>query len=660
VSAEPPSSDVPPPHTGEFRPGEVFAGYEIEEVVGRGGMGVVYRAVELRLGRPVALKVIAPQFAEDPLARMRFVREARTAASIEHPNVIPIHAAGEQDGVAFIAMRFIAGDDLRSLVRHEGPLPPVRAAHFVGQVASALDAAHRAGIVHRDVKPANVLVAGGDHAYLTDFGLTAFLGSASTVPGGREWVGTPDFAAPEQIRGDRPDARTDVYALGCVLFFLLTGRPPFAGENQQAKLWAHLTDPPPPLRPGAVSAFDRVIARALAKVPEDRYSSASDLARAAAAAAGGAAVGSEVGSVAVGDAEADPDSEAATLADTRPRAGPARPRGRRVRRRAVAGAALAIAAIAGTAVALSGGSDPRRTDPTRPPPRQSAINPTVQARAPAGHRPNSVVLTGNRVWVGERRRPLVRAYDAHRVKPLRSVVIPSGVAELAVDGSSVWAAMWRAHAVARIDARRARLAGTPIPLPGAPASVAAASGSLWVGVIAPVRDGPAELLRIDPATGQTAWSVELPGQADRLIAAYGFLWALVSTPNGLVKIDPETGAVVRWIDLPGQEAADLTAGAGMLWATVHGPEWLVRIDARNGRRAAVPVRLGAAGVAVHGENVWVAVFGASKVMLLDVATLKRKGRDVDVSLNPYMVAADAGGAWIVCTGDGHLVRVRTS
>src|SRR4051794_28940901 len=195
---------------GLLAPGAVLAGYRIESVVGRGGMGVVYRARELELDRVIALKVIAPELVEDEDVRERFLHEARAAAAIEHPHVIPVHAAGERDGVAFLAMRLISGDDLRRLVRREGPMAPARAARFVVQIGAALDAAHRVGIVHRDVKPGNVLVAAEDHCYLTDFGLTAFLDSSSTASGSGHWVGTPDFAAPEQIRGERPDARTDV------------------------------------------------------------------------------------------------------------------------------------------------------------------------------------------------------------------------------------------------------------------------------------------------------------------------------------------------------------------------------------------------------------------------------------------------------------------
>ena len=253
---------------GELAPGTVFAGHRIESVAGRGGMGVVYRATQLALDRTVALKVIAPGLLEDQAVRNRFVRESKVAASIDHPNVIPIYYAGEEDGIAYIAMRYVAGDDIRSLVRREGHLDGPRAAKLVAQLGSALDEAHAAGLVHRDIKPANVLLTSEDHVYLTDFGLTkhALSVAGSTKPG--HWVGTLDYVAPEQIRGERVDARADVYALGCLLFYALTGDVPFKRESDEARLWAHLSEPPPkPSEHDAPEAFDPVIERALAKDP---------------------------------------------------------------------------------------------------------------------------------------------------------------------------------------------------------------------------------------------------------------------------------------------------------------------------------------------------------------------------------------------------------
>jgi hypothetical protein len=290
--------------------GSEFAGCRIEGVLGRGGMGVIYRATELRLGRPVALKLIATEQASDPDVRERFEREARMTASIEHPNVVPVYAAGEEDGHLYLVMRFVPGTDLHHLLREEARLAPARAASIVAQVADALDAAHAAGLVHRDVKPANILI-NGDHAYLSDFGITRVQASDTRITDSGNWIGTVDFMAPEHLRGEPTDARADVYALGCVLFTALTGTPPFRRATVPVTITAHLHDPPP--RPsetdGVPVAFDAVIARALAKAPADRYPSAGDLGRAARAAVAGELVSTARGSVATGAAtpeEAEP------------------------------------------------------------------------------------------------------------------------------------------------------------------------------------------------------------------------------------------------------------------------------------------------------------------------------------------------------------------
>jgi Protein kinase domain/Domain of unknown function (DUF4440) len=286
----------------ELEPGDEFAGCRIEAVAGRGGMGVVYRATELSLGRPVALKLLAPDRAGDREFRERFQRESRMAAAIDHPNVIPVYAAGEHDGSLYLVMRYVGGTDLHALLREQGALDPERAAELVAQVASALDAAHAAGLVHRDVKPANVLLA-GDHAYLSDFGLTRLAGSDTSLTGSGQWIGTVEYCSPEQLRGEHTDARADVYSLGCVLFAALTGRPPFNQGTVPATMLAHLHDPPPrPSELGAPREFDRVIARALAKRPADRYPSAGDLGRATLGAARGEPVTESERSVAIGPA----------------------------------------------------------------------------------------------------------------------------------------------------------------------------------------------------------------------------------------------------------------------------------------------------------------------------------------------------------------------
>ncbi len=273
----------------ELVEGDEFAGHRIEGVAGRGGMGVVYRARQLDLDRVVALKLIAPALAQDDAFRERFIAESRAAAAIEHPNVVPIYYAGEADGRLYIAMRFVEGENLRARVRREGRLSPDAAADVTAQVGAALDAAHARGLVHRDVKPANVLYGERDHVYLTDFGLTKRVNSSGGATRTGGWVGTLGYVSPEQIRGERTDARADVYALGCVLYHALTGSTPYQRDSDEATLWAHLNDPPPPVTsavPDAPPEFENVIARALAKDPDERFQSAGDLGRAALAATG--------------------------------------------------------------------------------------------------------------------------------------------------------------------------------------------------------------------------------------------------------------------------------------------------------------------------------------------------------------------------------------
>jgi serine/threonine-protein kinase len=273
----------------DLLPGAEIAGCRIEAVAGRGGMGIVYRATQLSLGRPVAVKLIAPDRAGDPGFRERFERESRIAAAIDHPNVIPVYAAGEEGGHLYLVMRYVKGIDLQGLLARERRLPAERVAAIALQIGAALDAAHAVGLVHRDVKPANVLLS-GEHAYLADFGLSQIVGSETRLTSTGQWIGTVDFMAPEQFSGANVDARADVYALGCVLYNALSGEVPYPRGTVPATMLAHMHEAPP--RPTEVAGdvpggFDRVIARALAKDPERRYPSAGDLGRAALAAAEG-------------------------------------------------------------------------------------------------------------------------------------------------------------------------------------------------------------------------------------------------------------------------------------------------------------------------------------------------------------------------------------
>ncbi|WSB73881.1 serine/threonine protein kinase [Streptomyces decoyicus] len=300
--------------------GRRIAEYLLQDEIGRGGMAVVYRAEDLRLGRTVAVKLLAPELARNDTFRRRFAHESRVAAAIDHPHIVPVFEAGETDGVLYIAMRYVRGRDLRALLDRDGPLSLETACRIALQVASALDAAHAHDLVHRDVKPGNILIAEGtdsdrpEHAYLTDFGLTKKSLSLTGFTSVGQFVGTLDYVAPEQISGRPVDGRCDVYSLACVLFEMLTGAPPFRRDDDMALLWAHQYDPPPALtelRPDLPEAVDAVFAEALAKVPEDRYETCRGFVAALRAAGRSAAPGAAAGTppahaMTQVDARADP------------------------------------------------------------------------------------------------------------------------------------------------------------------------------------------------------------------------------------------------------------------------------------------------------------------------------------------------------------------
>src|SRR5438270_2434623 len=305
----------------ELQRGSVVGGYRIDELIGRGGMGLVYRATNVALNRIYALKVLAPALAEDEQFRQRFKREMRIAASLHHPNIVGIHYAGEQDGLLFFVMDYITGTDLREVLIKQGALDPERAVDLLEQLASALDAAHRLGLVHRDVKPANILITvrdGAEHAYLTDFGLAKKFDNASGLTAKGSVVGTVDYMAPEQITGSHTDARTDIYALGCVFFQMLSGHVPYERDNSVATLFAHVHDDPPPLVGDIADtypAFGPVLLKAMAKEPDERYLSAGDFARDAAAALHGMRDTAPPTIVATGEATPVPTADETALSE---------------------------------------------------------------------------------------------------------------------------------------------------------------------------------------------------------------------------------------------------------------------------------------------------------------------------------------------------------
>jgi hypothetical protein len=354
------------PH--ELPPGARFADFTIDGVLGRGGMGVVYRAHQERLSRYVALKVIAPHLTHDAGFRERFRREAAMAAAIDHPSILPIYEAGEFEGQPFLVMRHVAGTDLKTLIERMGRMEPERAVQVCADIAGALDAAHRRGLVHRDVKPANILIGQEDDdevVYLTDFGLTKGRSDERLTQTGK-WVGTVDYMAPEQIEGKEVDGRSDEYALACVLYEALTGAVPYLRDSDVQIMWAHIKDDPPRpsvVRPELGTGLDDVIARAMAKDIDARYPTCREFARAAAEAIGAGAraaapapaatpSGTVVGGTLTGDVPPPPPASG-------PSGGPPSAPGGRSRTPLLIGAGLLAVLIVGViaALALGGGGD---------------------------------------------------------------------------------------------------------------------------------------------------------------------------------------------------------------------------------------------------------------------------------------------------------------
>jgi hypothetical protein len=324
--------------------------YAVLREIARGGMGVVYEALDERLGRRVALKVLLVEFSQEPEFRERFIRESHAAAALDHPNILPVFDAGEVDGVLYIASRLVDGVDLRGVLDRDGTLPVDRALAIVGQVAAALDYAHDRDIVHRDVKPANVLLVSSDadradHAYLIDFGITTTKSADMRLTASGGFVGTPEYVAPEQLKGDAVDGRADQYALACVLYHCLVGSSPFAGSTTVDVLHAHLHDEPPhptASAPTVALAVGDAIVRALSKDPSQRFESCRAFVSAARRGIG------------------EPASQQTMIESRRPVA-PAADEEEPKSRRATAlivGLAVAVVAVAGVLVALLlGGSD---------------------------------------------------------------------------------------------------------------------------------------------------------------------------------------------------------------------------------------------------------------------------------------------------------------
>jgi serine/threonine protein kinase len=619
-------------------PGTTVAGYRIEALIGRGGMGAVYRGHEEGLGRKVALKVIAPELAQDQRFRERFLRESRIAASLDHPHVIPIYQAGEQDGVLFLAMRYVEGSDLAKVVAEEGALEPRRAVDLLSQIAEALDAAHEKGLVHRDVKPSNVLIAvsaGREHCYLGDFGLTKRTGSLSGVSVAGEIVGTLEYVAPEQITGDPVDERSDVYALGCVLYECLTGQSPFPRATDVALLWAHVHEEPTPpsqARLDLPKELDTVLTRALAKEPGRRYRSAGELLAAT--------------------------RSALRLVDAAPT-----PRTTSRRRLVVAGAAaaatLVLAAVLG--FALLGGSGSLSSVA---PNSVGVIDPgsnQLVAEVPAGRAPQAIATGLGGVWVANVDDEIVLRIDPADLEARAiPISVPEYPSDLTTGGGYVLVALGALAELVRINTEQNEAAspidalgddGTPCGRPQA--SITFGDGVAWfvceVGLIGRVNVRTGKSLDIGLASGLIVSSESASPAFSDVAFGLGSLWILNRNTNQVAELDPLTN-LGQYKYTVGDEPAAIAVGTDSLWVANFEDDTVTRIAFTGGIAqpptiSTITVGDGPLDVAVADGAVWV-------VNQLD-ATVTRIDEDsgdvittIEIGNNPQRVAAGEGFVWV--------------
>jgi ABC-type branched-subunit amino acid transport system substrate-binding protein/streptogramin lyase len=601
-------------------PGDTFAGYRVESLVGRGGMGVVYRATDLSLERPVALKLIAPELAQDERFRARFLREPRLAAALEHPHVIPIHEAGEHDGQLYLAMRFVQGEDLKTLLQREGKLTPERTLAVLLQVADALDAAHRRGLVHRDVKPANVLLDEDEHAYLTDFGITKQLGDASTDTG--RVVGTLDYLAPEQIRGDKVDGRTDCYSLACVLYECLAGAPPFRRQTEAETLWAHMQDRPPRLPDWP--ALDPVLGRALAKEKEERYASCGEFLAAASSALG-----------------FEPPAR--------------RARRLRVGRRLLLAGVLVLAAAALAVVALDGAEDGRSAQELAVvgPDSVAALDPRsnkVVGQVPIPGGPSLLAAHGRSVWVASDAGGTISAIDGRSISVRRIVPARVEATDIAATDGSIWLHDAKRVALLRVDLAYRSVANR-IPLPAelqlTRPGVDVGLGAVWA------TDGTTRLLKLDPEGGSVLRTFDLRRPIDDLAIGAGAVWAISGATSRVLEIDPRTGSIRARIPIAGGSGVSdpapfaMAVGEGAVWVLNGNAPSLTRIDPTLAAVSdTIPLGVGSnpSALATGAGAVWVALSGEGAVARVGA----RSGtvRKIPVSGAPTGVAVGSGRVWV--------------
>jgi YVTN family beta-propeller protein len=608
------------PLVSDLRRGSEIAGYRVEALLGRGGMGVVYLAEDLALGRKVALKLRAPELAEDDRFRERFLSESRLAASIDHSRIIPIYEAREDDGRLFIAMRYVEGIDLRTVLENESPLAPERALTIVEQVADALDAAHQRGLVHRDVKPGNILVTaegGREHCYLCDFGLSKHIAADATPAEAGHLSGTADYVAPEQIRRGPLDLRADVYSLGCVLFQCLTGETPFRRESPLAILFAQVAEDPPSasqLNPDLPVELDLFFLKALAKSPEERHASCRELVEDARAELG---LPGETGFAAF------------------------------VRRRAPLLLALAGLLVVGVSV----GAFFLAQGDSAPPPLQvdslARVDPQTDelaATIPVGSSPSAVAAGERWVWVANFDDETVTQIDSESNTVARTIVIDGSPIAIAIGEGAVWVTSTRDGdtVLTKIDAesaavRRELELGTGLTL------LAVGEGSVWLAVGDITED---TVLRLLPGTGAVEERIPLPSRAGAVAFGAGALWVASAGLDGLVwRIDPVTNEIAETIPLDFR-AEDIAVLDGAVWVTNRGANSVSRIDPATDRVAeTIAVGRGAVGIAAGEGAVWVANSADRTISRLDART-GDVVETIDVDARLGDVAVGAGGVWV--------------
>jgi YVTN family beta-propeller protein len=594
---------------GDLSIGSEVAGYRIEALIARGGMGVVYRATHLGLDRPVALKVIARELVDRRGFRERFLRESRLAASLDHPAVVPVYDSREVDGELIVAMRLVKGGDLRKLIDSEGSLPPERALDLLGQVADALDAAHAAGIVHRDVKPHNVLVE-GDRAYLSDFGLAKAFDESGA--GSASVVGTAQYMSPEQWRGDSVGPAADVYSLGCVLYEALTGIAPF--QRQEA-------DTEPELPEG----IDAAIRRAVAKDPADRYRSAGELI--AAARAGG---GSEVRPTAVLSRDR---SERTTVPA---RSGLFGRLGGRGAAWLLGGVLILVAGIAAAALFLLLGDE-------------SEVSTSAKIASP----PLRIAAGADAVWVTSERDGTLTRLDPETGERIgRPRRLGAGVAGVAVGGKWIWVTNPRRQQVLRLDPRSGRVLKT-IDLRGEPGPIALGGGRVWVA------DETGKGITAVNAEGGRRYRSGLPPQAPRLRLAWGAhgLWATIADAGVVRRVDPDSLVAGEPIRV-GRGPAGVVVADGFVWVANSRSGTVSKVDPSL-RDVVASIEVGGhpGGIDSGTTAVWVANREDDTVSKIDFESGEIDGDPIEVGPEPGAVAVGSDAVWVANNGDGTVTRI---